>query len=258
VPTKIPKKKRPNAVLPWLRETLGLTQSQLANLIGAAQSTIQAVELGRLPLSQRFAWAISEQMGVDARWLLAGKLPNPLPDPKLVQQRYDQAQKGDMSGLYQLEHLYPRHNLFQLYILLRNIANELGSKGARASGFDTILEKAKIKCLATIKDRKVRKRACTESFRVMGSTEAMCALLISDAQEMRQAIREIQEPILLLVDTKGRRPALESARLASTPVPIDPPSNVPFLVSSAESPVPAPGKERRSRSRSRKDGQAQP
>ena len=68
---KTPRKKTPNPVLPWLRETLGLTQSQLANLIGAAQSTIQAVELGRLPLSERFAWAISQNIGVDAHWLLA-------------------------------------------------------------------------------------------------------------------------------------------------------------------------------------------
>jgi transcriptional regulator with XRE-family HTH domain len=251
VPSKAPKKKTPNAVLPWLRETLGLTQSQLANLIGAAQSTIQAVELGRLPLSERFAWAVSEQTGVDARWLVAGKLPSPLPDPKLVQQRYERAQKGDMAALYQLEHLYPRHGLFQLYILLRNIANELGSKGARASGFDTILAKAKIKCLATIKDRKMRKRVVTESCHVMGSTEAMCALLISDAQEMRRAMKEVQEPVLLVIDKKG-------TRLASTLVQESAqPFNVPFLVSSAESPVPAPGKERRLRSRSRKDGRAQ-
>src|SRR6516164_7017601 len=104
-----------------------------------------------------------------------------------------------------LEHIFPRHNLFRTYILLRNIANELGSKGARASGFDTILEKAKIKCLATIKDRKVRKRVWTESCRVMGSTEAMCALLISDAQEMRRAFKEDQEPVLLVIDKKGTR-----------------------------------------------------
>lgn len=76
---KTPRKKTPNPVLPWLRETLGLTQSQLANLIGAAQSTIQAVELGRLPLSERFAWAISQNIGVDAHWLLAGKLLDPCP-----------------------------------------------------------------------------------------------------------------------------------------------------------------------------------
>jgi transcriptional regulator with XRE-family HTH domain len=255
VPTKALKKKTPNAALPWLRATLNLTQSQLANLAGAALPTVQKAESGLLPLSERFAWAISERTGVDARWLLSGRLPNPLPDPKSVRQRYEEAQKGDMAGRYQLEHLYPRHHLFQLYILLRNIADELGSKGARASGFDTILEKAKIKCLATIKDRKVRKRVVTESLRVMGSTEAMCALAVSDAQEMRRAMKEVQEPVLLVVDTNGQRPVLESARLVSTPVPIDPPSNVPFLIPQV---APAPEKGRRSRSRPRKDGQARP
>jgi transcriptional regulator with XRE-family HTH domain len=239
-------------VLPWLRETLGLTQSQLANLIGAAQSTIQAVELGRLPLSERFAWAISQNIGVDAHWLLAGKLLDPLPDPKLVRQRYEEAQKGDLpGGLYLLEHIFPRHNLFRTYILLRNIADELGSKGARASGFDAILEKTKIKCLATIKDRKVRKRVWTESCRVMGSTEAMCALLISDAQEMRRALKEDQEPVLLVMDSK------KGTRLASTLVQESGHHlNAPFLVSPPENPAPVPGKERRSRSR--KDGRAQP
>jgi transcriptional regulator with XRE-family HTH domain len=100
VPTKLPKKKTPNLVLPWLREVLGLTQHQLANMIGASQPTIQAAELGRLPLSERFAWAISQKIGIDARWLLAGKLPNPPPDPQLIRQRYEEAQKGDLAGLY--------------------------------------------------------------------------------------------------------------------------------------------------------------
>jgi transcriptional regulator with XRE-family HTH domain len=262
VPTKTVRKKTPNAVLPWVREVLGLTQSDLANKIGAVQSTIQAVELGRLPLSERFAWAISEQTGVDARWLLAGKLPHPLPDSKLVREQYERAKKGDLDGLVQLEHLYPRHNLFQLYILLRNIASELGSKGAVASGFDRILQKVQVKCLATIKDRKMRKRVWTESHRVMGSSEAMCALLISDAQELRQAMKEVQEPILLVVDTKGGRPKPESVRLASTLIPTDLPPSVPFLVPSPAPEVPAPapetGRRSRSHSRSRKDGQARP
>jgi transcriptional regulator with XRE-family HTH domain len=241
-PSKTPKKKIPNQVLPWLREALGLTQHQLANMIGASHSTIQAIELGRLPLSERFAWRISEQTGVDVRWLRAGKLPNPLPDPQLVRQRYEHTKRGDLAGAY-WDHLHPRRRLFWLYIVLRNIAAELGSKGLQASGFEAIIEKILLKCLATVKDRKVRNRVWVESNRVLHSTEALCALLISDAQEMRRAKQETQvQELTLIVDTKRGRPVLDSVRLAPTsltPLPAEPPTNVPFLVS-PPAPVPSP------------------
>jgi len=55
-----------------LRTLLGLTQKELADLAGRAARTIQAVELGTLPLSGDLALALAEATGIDVGWLLEG------------------------------------------------------------------------------------------------------------------------------------------------------------------------------------------
>lgn len=84
VPTTAAKKK-PKHVVAWVREQLGLTQSELGHLIGSSQHTIQAIELGKLPLSEYFAYQLAEQTGITAKWFLANKLSKPLPDPAVMQ-----------------------------------------------------------------------------------------------------------------------------------------------------------------------------
>ena len=62
-----------------LRATIGLTQKEMAGLVNRAARTIQAVELGKLPLSEDLAMLIAEATGVDAGWLLAN---NPATPPR--------------------------------------------------------------------------------------------------------------------------------------------------------------------------------
>ena len=60
-----------------LRTTLGLTQREMADLVQRARVTVQAVELGKLPLSEGLAARIAEETGVDVGWLLDGDPAKP-------------------------------------------------------------------------------------------------------------------------------------------------------------------------------------
>ena len=84
MPTKALKKnlkKKSHHVVAWVREALGLKQSELASLIGISRNTLQSIELGRLPLSERIAYRLSEQTGIRAKWLLDNELGDLPPDP---------------------------------------------------------------------------------------------------------------------------------------------------------------------------------
>ena len=62
-----------------LRTTLGLTQKEMAALIGCSTPTIQAIELGKLKLSEGLAEKIAFQTGVGLFWLLEdGQSPTPV------------------------------------------------------------------------------------------------------------------------------------------------------------------------------------
>jgi hypothetical protein len=56
-----------------LRRFLGLGQKEFADLAGRSTPTIQAVELGKLPLSEKLGADISRASGVSMNWLMAGK-----------------------------------------------------------------------------------------------------------------------------------------------------------------------------------------
>jgi transcriptional regulator with XRE-family HTH domain len=60
-----------------LRTTIGLTQKEMAQMIGRAPRTIQAIELGQLPLSEELALRIAAETGVDESWLLEGDASAP-------------------------------------------------------------------------------------------------------------------------------------------------------------------------------------
>lgn len=60
-----------------LRSIIGLTQGELAELVRTSRPTIQAVELGKLPLSRRLAERISLHTGVSMVWLLNNKYKVP-------------------------------------------------------------------------------------------------------------------------------------------------------------------------------------
>jgi len=55
-----------------LRCTVGLTQQEMGDLVQRAAVTIQAVELGKLPLSEGLAQRIADATGANVGWLLDG------------------------------------------------------------------------------------------------------------------------------------------------------------------------------------------
>ena len=72
-------------VLVTLREELNLTQRGLARLSSCSHPTIQAIELGKLALSQRLACRIAARTGADTKWLLANNLDRRMPPLREVQ-----------------------------------------------------------------------------------------------------------------------------------------------------------------------------
>lgn len=69
----MPKGQVPHRCLKRFRETVGLTQLQLAESIGVSYSYLQAIELGRKPMNPSFARRLLHHFGVD---------PNSLLDPE--------------------------------------------------------------------------------------------------------------------------------------------------------------------------------
>ena len=69
-----------------LRKQLGLSQVEVANLVGCSKTTIQSVELCRLELSSRLATNLQGALGVPADWFLANNLKSPIPEPRRVLQ----------------------------------------------------------------------------------------------------------------------------------------------------------------------------
>lgn len=80
-----------------LRTTLGLTQKEMAQLVQRSARTIQAIELGKLPLSEELALMIAQATGVDAGWLLE-KNPDTPPRKGLMA-----AHAGQATGVYTRE-----------------------------------------------------------------------------------------------------------------------------------------------------------
>ena len=64
-------------VLAVLRTTIGLTQKEMAALLGVSTPTIQAIELGKLKLSDRLAEKICYETGVNSCWILSNDVQIP-------------------------------------------------------------------------------------------------------------------------------------------------------------------------------------
>jgi DNA-binding XRE family transcriptional regulator len=64
-----------------LRSELGLGQKDFGKLVERGRPTIQAIELGKLRLTEDLAAKISAQTGISARWLLEGTPDTPMITP---------------------------------------------------------------------------------------------------------------------------------------------------------------------------------
>ena len=137
-------------------------QQEIAGLMGASESTIRAIEGGRLPLSAKFAHRLSTQTGIRARWFLGDQLEDPSPDPIEVRKRFSEAQEGLPSAVERSEYiegnfpdgymatLIPMAVLLRLLILQRLIARELGYSGCRHTGFFDMVVKMNLRLLGRV------------------------------------------------------------------------------------------------------------
>jgi len=80
-----------------LRITIGLTQKEMAELVQRSARTIQAIELGQLPLSEDLALVVAQATGIDAGWLLE---KNPATPPR---KGLTAAHIGETTGAYTRE-----------------------------------------------------------------------------------------------------------------------------------------------------------
>lgn len=60
-----------------LRTTIGITQKEMAAILECSTPTIQAVELGRLNLSEKLAGLVSHKTGINLAWLLTNDVNQP-------------------------------------------------------------------------------------------------------------------------------------------------------------------------------------
>jgi transcriptional regulator with XRE-family HTH domain len=186
-------RKKYRHVLIYARQVLGLSQAELASLIGMSTNTLQSVELGRLPLSERFAFKLSEQLGISARWLLNNQLGNPPPNPVEMRKAFEERQTNPWGTAHMTSytaHLVPRMVLFRYYVLAREIANELAESGHNGSGFTKALLEFNHALHACLPDNYVRRKVYEKVRLLVKEPEKVFKLVISDAMEMRRAFRE--------------------------------------------------------------------
>jgi transcriptional regulator with XRE-family HTH domain len=72
---------KPNGNLARLRQHLGLTQGQVAHLVGCSRIAIQSIERGILSLSKPMAAKLQGALGVPAEWFLVNDPNSPVPEP---------------------------------------------------------------------------------------------------------------------------------------------------------------------------------
>jgi len=178
-------------VVAWIREAIGLTQSEFAHLIGASRDTIQSIELVRLTLSERFAYKIAEETGISPRWLLANKLGNPPPDPERIRQQYEDAQAGRWKGISK-SHLLPRAIFFRLYAFYRAMISEVGYSGFRSAGGIKLLEKFCHDLIMLIPDKRRRKIVYRDAREIATDSRKLYDLVFEDSRELQRNFRESQ------------------------------------------------------------------
>src|SRR6266853_1787456 len=61
-----------------LRVVLGMTQKEMADLVKRSARTIQAIELGQLPLSDALGQQFARETAVNLEWLMSGDVSRPI------------------------------------------------------------------------------------------------------------------------------------------------------------------------------------
>jgi DNA-binding XRE family transcriptional regulator len=185
-----PLKRSPHA-LRWVRETLDLTQAEMASVLGAGEQTVRAVESGRLKFSRKFATRLAEQTGLDAERLMQNEL-DPAPSPIEVRTHFSQAQKGDTAGADfspggRVSEILPRALILRAYVIQRLIVDELGYSGCHHTGFFDKLQKMNAKLLWSIPHARRRQKVFQHANDILaGGTGELVKFVASDLQGLRE------------------------------------------------------------------------
>jgi transcriptional regulator with XRE-family HTH domain len=91
-----------------VRESLSLTQSEFARLVGRSFSTIKSIEAGSLKLSNQLATLIAEATGADRAWLLRNDPGEPMPPLKIPEALVQPENMAYELYCGLLEHLFDR------------------------------------------------------------------------------------------------------------------------------------------------------
>jgi transcriptional regulator with XRE-family HTH domain len=179
-------------VLVEMRQRLGLTQSQMGALIGVSRRTVQSIELGTMPMSERIAYAICEKTGVRPDWLLKNDLKSLARQPDLfkdIHRHYEWAQAGGYKGLYG-DTLIPRMVLFRAYIFLRTALSAAQRGGMYKAKMPQKLAQLVSDVLKTLPDKQYRKELYTQAQTQSLDPEAVLNQVIADARELRDELRK--------------------------------------------------------------------
>ena len=124
---------RPSAnrhVLVALRKVLGLNQTDFSEVADCSASTNQAIELGRLRLSDFLAKKIAVATNVSRTWLLKNKLDSPpVTDSGLPYTREDYV-KAQIAGKKQRHPVVGQYTSIALYARMRAITSAAAKRGA--------------------------------------------------------------------------------------------------------------------------------
>lgn len=190
------KSKKKTHVLRWVREQVGLSQGELGKLIGSTQPTIQSIELGRLALSERFAYRLQEQFGLPAKWFLANNWENTR-DPTFVRSAFHYAglRGGEGDVAYFNNVIGYRVLLLRGYLLERKIVDTLGFEGCKAAGLDTILRKECANLLEMIQLKVLRDSVYQEHLDETGDLMAALKIIEGDCRQLRQYLKELKSTL---------------------------------------------------------------
>jgi transcriptional regulator with XRE-family HTH domain len=178
-----------------LRRELEMTQSQFGRLVGLSRASVQGIELLALPLSERAAHRISEELDLNVGWLLENRLTEE-PTNRRGQpwnlDWFEVAQMGTWRGGYRVE-LEPLMGLFRMYHQMRWI---VGPRDMWKLGdFMIAKQKALADLWETIPDREERNKAYRAYRQDRLSDKQLLNLVISDARKVLGAIHDLEKRI---------------------------------------------------------------
>jgi DNA-binding XRE family transcriptional regulator len=166
--------------------------------------TIQAIENRHLPLSERIAHTIAARVGIKAAYLLRNELPDPLPDPAKIRERFKKMERYDIDG-----HYYTQLSSYPCTLVCPTTGDHRRARLGEQRQLSTLLGEATLKGLDQIGNRKLARRVYDEARAIVKSGGyAVGGVLVAAGQELQQASK-----------TQAIRQARQAEAAAAEPPP---------------------------------------